>query len=199
MRAPEHIGFWPPRVPRPPPRRRGRTGARRVYGTDPKRLAQMARRRHVNLASVEGAATGVGGFITLIPDLVGLAWIQSRLVFYVAAAYGFDPHDPMRPAELLVLNGIYDTPSRRVRRWTGWACRWPRRLGRWPNGSATRRSPSSWRSRSARRRRTVRRAADPGLRDHVQLRCQRRDTNALAKRAIKFYGAELIRPARRRR
>ena len=71
----------------------------------------MARRRHVNLASVEGAATGVGGFITLIPDLVGLAWIQSRLVFFIAAAYGFDPHDPMRPAELLVLNRLYDTPG----------------------------------------------------------------------------------------
>ena len=71
----------------------------------------MARRRHATLASVEGAATGVGGFVTLVPDLVGLAWIQSRLVFFIAAAYGFDPHDPMRPAELLVLNGLYDTPA----------------------------------------------------------------------------------------
>ena len=80
---------------------------RRVYGTDPKTLAQMARRRHVNLASVEGAATGVGGFITLLPDLVGLAWIQSRLVFFIAAAYGYDPRDRMRPAELLVLTEVY--------------------------------------------------------------------------------------------
>jgi len=40
--------------------------------------------------------------------MVGLAWIQTRLVFYVAAAYGYDPRDPMRPAELLVLMELYD-------------------------------------------------------------------------------------------
>ena len=83
---------------------------RRVYGTDPKTLGRMAKARHAQLARFEGAATGVGGFITFIPDLVGLAWIQSRLVFYVAAAYGFDPRDPMRPAELLVLTGLYPDP-----------------------------------------------------------------------------------------
>ena len=103
----------------------GRT-RRRVYGTDPATLAQMARRRHATLASVEGAATGVGGFVTLVPDLVGLAWIQSRLVFFVAAAYGYDPLDPMRPAELLVINGLYKTPRTRARRWTGWARPSPR-------------------------------------------------------------------------
>jgi hypothetical protein len=84
---------------------------RRVYGTDPAALAQMAKRRHAQLARLEGAATGVGGFITLVPDLVGLAWIRSRLVFFIAASYGFDPHDPMRPAELLVLMGLYPDPQ----------------------------------------------------------------------------------------
>ena len=84
---------------------------RRVYGTDPAALAEMAKRRHASLARLEGAATGVGGVVTLVPDLVGLAWIQSRLVFYVAAAYGYDPHDRMRPAELLVLTGLYPDPQ----------------------------------------------------------------------------------------
>jgi hypothetical protein len=84
---------------------------RRVYGTDPATLGQMAKRRHAQLARLEGAATGVGGFVTLVPDLVGLAWIQSRLVFFIAAAYGFDPRDPMRPAELLVLTGLYPDPQ----------------------------------------------------------------------------------------
>ena len=68
----------------------------------------MAKRRHATLARFEGAATGVGGIITLVPDMVGLAWIQTRLVFFVAAAYGYDPRDPMRPAELLVLMELYD-------------------------------------------------------------------------------------------
>ena len=73
-------------------------------------LAGMAKRRHATLARFEGAATGVGGVFTIVPDLVGLAWIQTRLVFYIAAAFGYDPHDPMRPAELLVLMGLYDDP-----------------------------------------------------------------------------------------
>ena len=71
----------------------------------------MAKRRHATMARFEGAATGIGGIFTVIPDLVGLAWIQTQLVFFVAAAYGFDPHDPMRPAELLVLMDLYETPQ----------------------------------------------------------------------------------------
>ena len=71
----------------------------------------MAKKRHATMARFEGAATGVGGIITMVPDLVALAWIQARLVFYVAAAYGYDPHDPMRPAELLVLHDFYPDPE----------------------------------------------------------------------------------------
>jgi hypothetical protein len=74
-------------------------------------LAAMAKKRHATLARLEGAATGVGGFITMVPDLAALAWIQSRLVFFVAAAYGYDPLDPMRPAELLVLRDLYPDPQ----------------------------------------------------------------------------------------
>jgi hypothetical protein len=81
---------------------------RRRYAHDGRELALMAKRRHATLARFEGAATGVGGILTVLPDLAALAWIQSRLVFFVAAAYGFDPRDPMRPAELLVLMELYD-------------------------------------------------------------------------------------------
>jgi hypothetical protein len=84
------------------------------YAVGGHQLALMAKQRHATLARVGGAATGVGGFVTFLPDLVALAWIQSRLVFFVAAAYGFDPRDPMRPAELLVLRDLYpDPPSAR--------------------------------------------------------------------------------------
>ena len=93
-------------------------GGRRVGGEKRGRLAvsrpelaRMAKRRHATLARFEGAATGVGGIFTAVPDIVLLAWIQSRLVFFVAAAYGFDPHDPMRPAELLVLRDLYPDPQ----------------------------------------------------------------------------------------
>jgi EcsC family protein len=84
---------------------------KRMYAHSPTELAQMAKRRHASLARFGGAATGVGGFVTLLPDLAAAAWIQSRLVFFIAAAYGYDPYDPMRPAELLVIRELYPDPQ----------------------------------------------------------------------------------------
>ena len=74
-------------------------------------LARVALKKHVRLARLEGGALGIGGIITAAPDLVALLWLQSRLVWYIAAAYGFDPNHPMRPAEYLALQGLYDTPA----------------------------------------------------------------------------------------
>ena len=62
-------------------------------------LAKVAYKKHVRLARVEGLAFGLGGVVTSAFNLAGLAWIQARMVFYVAAAHGYDPHHPMRPAE----------------------------------------------------------------------------------------------------
>jgi hypothetical protein len=110
VRAPEHLALaaaeWHgPAAASWAEAKRGRLA---VSGAD---LARMAKRRHASLARLEGAATGVGGFLTVVPDVVLLAWIQSRLVFFTAAAYGFDPRDPMRPAELLVLRDLYPDPQ----------------------------------------------------------------------------------------
>jgi hypothetical protein len=80
-------------------------------GHTPEELARVAFKKHVRLARLEGGALGVGGAITAAPDLVGLLWIQSRMVFYIAAAYGYDPQHPMRPAEYLALQGLYETPA----------------------------------------------------------------------------------------
>jgi hypothetical protein len=74
-------------------------------------LARTALKKHVRMSRLEGAALGIGGFTTAAADLVALGWIQSRMVFYIGAAYGYDPGDPMRPAELLQLTGFYDTPA----------------------------------------------------------------------------------------
>ncbi len=110
VRAPEHVALaaadWHgPAAAAWVEEKRGRLS---VSGAE---LARMAKRRHASLARVGGAATGVGGFLTVVPDIVLLAWIQSRLVFFTAAAYGFDPNDPMRPAELLVLRDLYPDPE----------------------------------------------------------------------------------------
>jgi EcsC protein family len=80
-------------------------------GHTPEELAKVAYRKHVRLARVEGGMLGVGGAITAAPDVVALIWIQSRMIFYIAAAYGYDPRHPMRPAELLALQGVYPTPA----------------------------------------------------------------------------------------
>jgi len=80
-------------------------------GQTPEKLARIAFKKHVRLARLEGGALGIGGAITAAPDLVALLWIQSRMVFYIAAAYGYDPRHPMRPAEYLALQGLYDTPA----------------------------------------------------------------------------------------
>ena len=74
-------------------------------------LARIAMKKHVRLARLEGGALGIGGAFTAAPDIVALLWLQSRMVWYIAAAYGYDPNHPMRPAEYLALQGLYDTPA----------------------------------------------------------------------------------------
>ena len=86
---------------------------RALYG--PVQLGKIVKRKHASYARLGGAATGIGGIWTAVPDLASLAWVQSRLVFFMAAAYGYDPTDRMRPAELLVLQRVYpDAESARA-------------------------------------------------------------------------------------
>ena len=77
----------------------------------PQSRAQSAYKKHVRLSQMEGAALGLGGGFTAAADVVALLWIQSRMVFYIAAALGYDPRHPMRPAELLALQGVYPTAA----------------------------------------------------------------------------------------
>ena len=80
-------------------------------GHTPNELGEVAYRKHVRLARLEGGVLGIGGVITAAPDVVALIWIQSRMIFYIAAAHGYDPRHPMRPAELLALQGVYPTAA----------------------------------------------------------------------------------------
>lgn len=75
----------------------------------PDQLAKIAVRRSTNLARLEGAAFGLGGFVTIAPDVAAIVWILTREVVFVAAAYGQDPTHRDRAAELLVITEIYDT------------------------------------------------------------------------------------------
>ena len=78
-------------------------------GEDPAKVARRAVKRHIRLSRLEGATAGLAGAWGIAPDLVALAWLESRMVLHVAASYGFDVRHPMRPAELLTLQGLYPT------------------------------------------------------------------------------------------
>ena len=161
---------------------------RSMYDVSPAELAHMAKKRHASLARFSGAATGVGGFITIIPDLAAAAWVQSRLVFFVAAAYGYDPHDPMRPAELLVLQGLYPTPSEAREALDGAG----RSVASAMIGSRLDQD-EALATRLARMvgKHAVKRLGArliPGLAIALNAIGNERDTRALADRAAKFYG-----------
>ena len=99
------------------------------HGQDAAALAEVAFKKHVRLSRLEGGALGFGGIVTAAPNLAGLMWIQARMVFFIAAAHGYDPRHPMRPAELLSL-WLVCTKRRR------------------PPGSRSTASASRWRSPS---------------------------------------------------
>ena len=107
-RAPEYIALFAAERFGPQAERWARDHRGR---RSPEKLAKLAVKRHVRLARLEGGVLGIGGAFTAGPDLVALVWIQCRMVFFVAAAHGYDPNHPMRPAELLALHGLYETPA----------------------------------------------------------------------------------------
>ena len=160
-------------------------------GEAPAKLAKRAKKSHARYARFGGAATGVGGWMTVLPDLAAVGWIQSRLVFYVAAAYGFDPRDPMRPAELLVLWELYENPLEAREALDG--------AGRSVAASAARKVTSRSDEEDALLGRLARAAAARGGR-HMAGRMipgaaiffnaigNERGTRELADRAVRFYG-----------
>jgi hypothetical protein len=189
LRAPEHIALAAAEHHAPAAalwaaEKRGR------YAVSNRELGVMAKRRHATLARFGGAATGVGGIITAVPDIVLLAWIQSRLVFFVAAAYGYDPHDPMRPAELLVLRDLYPDPQTARQALDG--------IGRTVAEAYVGDKLERGREQAMLSRlllfvgkRTATRAARrliPGVAIAFNAVANARDTRALADKAMKFYG-----------
>jgi EcsC protein family len=187
VRAPEHLAlaaadaFGPPAA-------RWADRQRNVMGLHPIAMGEMARKRHAHLASAEGAAMGVGGMITLVPDLVALAWLQARMVFYIAGAYGWDPRDPMRPAELLALTGLYHDPAGARVALDGAG----KTVAEHYVGSKLQRDEAvaskllKMVSKSGAKK--VAGKLIPGFAIAFSAVSNRRDTNALGKRAIAFYG-----------
>jgi EcsC protein family len=187
VRAPEHIALAAART-FAPQAAAWAADKRARFAVEPAELAQMAKKRHATMARFEGAATGVGGIVTMVPDLVALAWIQSRLVFYVAAAYGFDPHDPMRPAELLVLHDFYPDPPAARRALDGVG---PTVVEAYVGSKLQREEALALRLAKFLGVRSARKLAGrmiPGIAIAFNAVGNERRTRALADRAIRFYG-----------
>jgi uncharacterized protein (DUF697 family) len=79
---------------------------RRPAGSD-RRRARRVVRTHVRWARAGGATAGLAGAFGILPDMVALAWLQSRMVVYLAAVHGYDPMLRERAADILVLNELY--------------------------------------------------------------------------------------------
>ena len=137
---------------------------------------------------LEGGALGVGGAITAAPDIVALLWIQSRMVFYIAAAYGYDPHTDA-PRGVLALQGLYDTPAQARKALDGVGKRMAQAMVE--RAVLHHRTPPP----STRGREVHRQAAGPTLRrqpDPVHRRPDRRDPERqrhrqLGQRALEYY------------
>jgi hypothetical protein len=157
------------------------------FAADGPMLAGMAKKRHASLARFGGAAAGVGGFVTIVPDLAALAWIQSRLVFFIAASYGYDPHDPMRPAELLVLQELFPdvTAARAALDGAGDSV-----ASTWIDARMSRDEALATRLAKMVGKRAAKRVVTrliPGVAIAFNAIGNERDTRALADRAIRFY------------
>jgi hypothetical protein len=110
------------------------------------------------------------------------------MVFFIAAAFGYDPFDPMRPAELLVLQGLYADPQTARRALDGVGSTM---VQAWAGSKLERDQALASRLARMAGRRMVRRFAGrlvPFVAIAFNAIGNERETRALADRAIRYYG-----------
>jgi hypothetical protein len=76
-----------------------------VYSVNPDLLDQIAEdtiRAHMRIAAVEGAGLGMGGLLTILPDLGILAGITLRMIQKLSLIYGFSYTTDDEEAELWI-------------------------------------------------------------------------------------------------
>ena len=75
-----------------------------VYSVDPDVLDSIAEetiRAHMRMAAAEGAGLGLGGMLTMLPDLGILSAITLRMIQKLSLLYGFPYNTEEEEAELL--------------------------------------------------------------------------------------------------
>ncbi len=75
----------------------------------PDRIAKRVLRRSTSVARRGGLITGSSFYVGMIPAMAMIYCEQLIVVLRIAAAYGRDPVDPARAAEVLVVQGRYPT------------------------------------------------------------------------------------------
>lgn len=76
-----------------------------VYSVDPDildRIAEETIRAHMRMAAAEGAGLGLGGLLTMLPDLGILAGITLRMIQKLSLLYGFPYNTDQEEAELWI-------------------------------------------------------------------------------------------------
>ena len=76
-----------------------------VYSVNPElldRIAEETIRAHMRLAAAEGAGLGIGGMLTMLPDLGILAGITLRMIQKLSLIYGFAYTTEEEEAELWI-------------------------------------------------------------------------------------------------
>jgi len=76
-----------------------------VYSVNPEvldRIAEETIRAHMRMAAAEGAGLGLGGLLTMLPDLGILAGITLRMIQKLSLLYGFPYNTDEEEAELWV-------------------------------------------------------------------------------------------------
>ncbi|WP_163512463.1 EcsC family protein [Fodinicola acaciae] len=106
LHAPEHLALEA--VRRTGPVARAWVAQWRSPRATPRWQARQIQKRFTWHARYSGAAGGVLGLPGAVADVAVLSWTQARMIVHLAAAYGFDPCDRERAAEILLLTGVYD-------------------------------------------------------------------------------------------
>jgi hypothetical protein len=71
--------------------------------------ALSVQKSHAGAATVQGAATGVGGFLTLAADIPAMLAISLKTLQEIAVSYGYDPND--REERVFIIKCLQFTSS----------------------------------------------------------------------------------------
>jgi hypothetical protein len=83
---------------------------RAVHATGPPdKMALRVLRRSTSVARRGGLITGTSFYVGMLPAMAMIYFEQVTAVLRIAAVYGREPTDPIRAAEILVIQGRYQT------------------------------------------------------------------------------------------